>query len=123
LTRQTPTPTPGNFTITPIPAAETINRGVLGVFILQLKSVNGFNANVTLGCSGGPVGSKCVDLPQIVHLNKTALSISGILFPQNTKPAVYAILFTGVSGSLTNTATAKIHGQIANHATNDTTSR
>jgi len=95
-----------NFTITPAPSAETVYRGVVGAFILKLQSVNGFNANVTLGCSGGPAGSYCADLPQTVKLNGTALAISGILFPKNSTPGTYVITFTGVSGSLTNKATA-----------------
>jgi len=80
---------------------------VLGGFILQLNSVKGFNGNVTLSCSGGPAGSKCADLPQTVYVKKTAYAISGILFPMNTTPATYTITFTGVSGLLTNTASAK----------------
>ena len=80
---------------------------MLGGFILQLKSVNGFNGNVTLSCSGGPAGSICEDLPMTVKVNGTAYAVSGILFPKNAKPGTYIITFTGVSGSLTNTATAK----------------
>ena len=101
-----PAPT-ATFTITVIPPTETINRGVLGGFILELNSVKGFNANVTLSCSGGPAGSKCSDLPQTVKVNGTAFAVSGILFPKNSTPGTYTITFTGVSGSLTNTATAK----------------
>jgi Bacterial Ig-like domain (group 3)/MBG domain (YGX type)/Beta-propeller repeat len=96
-----------SFTITPIPAAETINRGVLGIFILQLNSVNGFNGNVTLSCSGGPAGAKCTDFPQTVKVKGTAYALSGILFPNNSTPGTYIITFTGVSGSLRSTATAK----------------
>jgi hypothetical protein len=62
---------------------------------------------VTLSCSGGPAGSKCLDFPQTVHVNGTAYAISGILFPENTTPGTYTMTFTGVSGALTNTATAK----------------
>ena len=97
----------GNFTITPIPSSETVNRGVIGAFILQLNSVNHFNGKVTLSCSGGPAGTKCADFPQTVPVNGTAYAISGILFPMNTPPSTYTITFTGVSGSITNTATAK----------------
>ena len=96
-----------SFTITPIPAEETISRGVLGVFILELQSVKGFDGNVTLSCSGGPAGDVCVDFPQTVKVNGVALALSGILFPGKTTPGTYTITFTGVSGSLTNTATAK----------------
>jgi hypothetical protein len=102
----TVTPEP-NFTITPVPASETVYRGVLAGFVLQLKSVNGFNGTVTLSCSGGPSGSYCADLPQTVHVNGTAWAVSGILFPRSTAPGTYTITFTGVAGSLTNTATAK----------------
>ena len=98
---------PSGFTITPIPAAETINRGVLGAFILQLNSVNGFNGNVTLSCSGGPAGAKCTDFPQTLKVKGTVYALSGILFPKNSTPGTYIITFTGVSGSLTSTATAK----------------
>jgi hypothetical protein len=95
-----------NFTIKPTPQTETVYRGVLAAFILQLTSSNGFNGNVTLSCSGGPAGSLCADLPQTVRVNGTAYAISGILFPKSTAPGTYTITFTGVSGSLTNSATA-----------------
>jgi NHL repeat len=95
------------FTITPIPTKETIKRGVLGAFILQLNSVKGFNGNVTLNCSGGPAGAKCADFPQTVKVNGVALALSGILFPAKTTPGTYTITFTGTSGTLTNTATAE----------------
>ncbi len=98
---QTPT-----FTITPTPSAETVTRGVLGGFILKLQSVDGFNGNVKLSCSGGPAGSYCVDFPMTVKVNGTAYAVSGILFPKNSNPGTYVITFTGVSGSLTVKATA-----------------
>ncbi len=96
-----------SFTITPIPGSETVNPGVeLGGFILELQSVKGFNGNVTLSCSSSINSSVCVDLPQTVHVDGTALALTGILFPANTKAGTYTITFTGVSGSLTETATA-----------------
>jgi FG-GAP-like repeat/Abnormal spindle-like microcephaly-assoc'd, ASPM-SPD-2-Hydin len=95
-----------NFTITPIPPAETVYGGVLGGFILELQSVKGFNGSVTLSCSGGPTGSSCLDLPNTIKVDGTAFAVSGILFPVNTKQGTYTITFTGVSGSLKNSATA-----------------
>lgn len=38
---------------------------------------------------------------------KGAYAMSGILFPKNVAPGTYTITITGVSGSLTNTATEK----------------
>jgi hypothetical protein len=97
-----------SFTITPIPGNETIKRGVLAGFILQLNAGNGFSGNVTLSCSGGPTGEECIDLPMTVKLksNGMAYAVSGILFPANTTPGTYIMTFTGVSGSITQSTTA-----------------
>jgi hypothetical protein len=103
----TPITSLANFTITPIPPAETVKKGDIAAFILELQSVNGFNAKVTLSCSGGPVGSKCVDFPMSVKVDGKAYAVSGVLFPKNTAPGTYTVTFTGVSGSLTNKTTAK----------------
>lgn len=94
------------FTITPTPSKETIYRGVLGGFLLTLKSLTGFKGEVTLSCSGGPPGSYCANLPKAVYLNGTAYALSGIFFPKNSAPATYTITFTGMSGSLRSQATA-----------------
>ncbi len=99
--------TPASFTITPLPGSETISRGVLAAFVLELNSVKGFSGNVSLSCSGGPSKSICVNLPQTVKLNGVALAISGILFPANSTPGTYTITFTGVSGTSTASTTAK----------------
>ena len=96
-----------NFTITSIPPAEVVYRERLGGVILKLQSLHGFNANVTLSCSGGPAGTKCADLPGTVHVNGTVYAISGVLFPKNTPDGTYMITFTGVSGSLSHSTTAK----------------
>jgi hypothetical protein len=97
------------FTITPTPTTETIKRGVLGGFILTLKSVNGFSGSVRLSCSGGPAGSSCLNLPQTVKLsaNGRVYAISGILVPRNSAPGTYIITFSGTSGTRTVTSTAK----------------
>ena len=42
------------FTLTAHPNSETIKRGVLGVFILEAQSVNGFAGKVSITCAGGP---------------------------------------------------------------------
>lgn len=96
-----------SFSITPTPGAETILRGNIAAFILNLKSVNGFSGRVKLSCSGGPAGSYCVNFPMTVGLNGTAKAVSGIFFPKNAKQGTYVVTFTGISGTLTNTATAK----------------
>jgi hypothetical protein len=95
------------FTIAPIPAQETVFIGDAAAFALQLNSVNGFNGNVKLSCSGGPAGSVCADLPTTVHLNGKALALSGIVFPPKTTPGTYTINFTGTSGAITAATSAQ----------------
>ena len=96
------------FNLTAEPASETIKRGVLGVFLLEVKSVNGFAGNVNISCMGGPLDSVCGDFPQTVRVraNGTALALAGILFRPRDAEGTYTITFTGVSGADTSTATA-----------------
>ncbi len=97
------------FTLTAEPASETIKRGVLGVFLLEVKSVNGFAGNVSIDCTGGPPQSVCRDFPQTarVKANGTALALSGILFRPQDVAGTYTITFTGTSGTDTSAATAQ----------------
>lgn len=98
-----------NFTIAANPPSETAFRGVAAGFVLTLQSEASFSGNVKLTCSGGPAKTVCLDLPMTVHLNANgkAYAASGILFPKSTPAGTYTITFTGVSGSLTNSTTAK----------------
>jgi hypothetical protein len=50
-------------------------------------------------------------LSENISLNGTAYAVSGIPFSMNATPATYTITVTGVSGILTNTATAKFAGK------------
>jgi hypothetical protein len=97
------------FTLTAEPASETINRGVLGVFLLKVKSVDGFSGNVSISCAGGPPESACREFPQRVEVkvNGTALALSGILFRPQDAAGTYTITFTGTSGTDTSSATAQ----------------
>jgi hypothetical protein len=95
------------FTITPTPSHETIYRGDVAAFLLELKAASGFTGKVTLSCSGGPSGSYCADFPMTVSFNKgIALAISGVFFPAKTTPGTYTLTFTGTSGSIVDTASA-----------------
>jgi len=95
------------FTITPTPSRETIYRGDVAAFLLELKAASGFTGKVTLSCSGGPSGSYCADFPLTVSFNKgIALAISGVFFPAATTPGTYTLTFTGASGSIVDNASA-----------------
>jgi len=97
----------GGFTISVIPPAEII-RGLLASFVLDVKAINGFKGVVTLSCSGDPAGTACNTFPPSVYLNREAFAVSGVLFQKTAKPGIYTITFTGVSGSKTVKATAKV---------------
>jgi hypothetical protein len=97
-----------SFTIQPVPASETIKRGQLGAFALDLHALNGFVGSVTLTCAGGPPQSKCVSFPMTVKLNGSAAAVSGFSVPKTTQPGNYVVTFTGTSGKQTATATAKV---------------
>ncbi len=96
-----------NFTISSRLIGQFAYRGQVAAFLLELQSVHGFNANVKLSCSGGPASSYCRDFPMTVRVNGTVRAVSGVFFPKSTAPGTYTVTFTGVSGSVTNSATAK----------------
>jgi hypothetical protein len=95
------------YTITPNPSSETVVVGGLAAFVLQVRSTTGFNGSIKLSCSGGPAGTTCEDFPMTIRLtNGYGLAVSGIMFPRNTAPGTYTITFTGISGAISNSATA-----------------
>ena len=95
------------FSITPLPGSETVSRGRLAAFLLELQSDAGFKGVVTLSCTVPVANAVCADLPARVNLQGgKAAAVSGVLFPQNTPLGTYTVTFTGVSGSYTAHATA-----------------
>jgi len=95
------------FTITATPPSETATDDFAAV-VLEIQSAGGFKGNVKLSCSGGPAGSACSDLPQSVYVNGEAFALSGVRFARSTPRGQYAITFTGVSGTATNSTSATI---------------
>jgi len=72
-----------------------------------VRSTTGFTGSITLSCSGGPSGASCTDLPATIRLfDGYGLAFSGVLFPKSTPPGTYTMTFKGVSGAITNSATA-----------------
>ena len=99
------------FKLIATPSSETVHRGTLAAFLLEAQSVNGFSGNVKITCSGGPANSVCGEFPQTLNLqpNKTAIALSGVLFPKNTTLGTYTITFTGTSGSLVVSTSAQFN--------------
>jgi Bacterial Ig-like domain (group 3) len=97
------------FTLTAEPKSETVKRGVIGLFLLEVKSVNGFAGNVSISCTGGPPHSVCRDFPQTIRLgaNRKAFALSSILFRPQDAAETYSITFTGISGTDIRATTAQ----------------
>ena len=66
-----------NFSIKPLPPNETVDRRDPAGFVLELDSLNGFNGNVRLSCSGGPARTLCIVFPQTVKLNGARVRYCG----------------------------------------------
>jgi hypothetical protein len=97
------------YTITPTPNTETVVVGGIAFFALEVHSTTGFNGSITLNCSGGPTGATCKDFPMTIGLiDGYGLALSEIQFPANTSPGSYTMTFTGVSGAISNSATATV---------------
>jgi hypothetical protein len=102
----TPAPT---FKLIATPSFETIRRGELAVFRLEVQSLHGFSDVVKLSCSGGPSDSVCQNFSRTVKLepNKPVQAISGIRFPKDTPRGTYTLTFTGNSCGMVFTTTAR----------------
>jgi uncharacterized repeat protein (TIGR03803 family) len=102
------------FTITPLPKAETSGPGGIVYFSLEIGSTTGFTGSITVSCSGGPSGTSCEGFPTTIRLigggqvTDTIILRATILLPKNPPPGTYTMTFEGVSGAITNSATATL---------------
>jgi streptogramin lyase len=78
----------GSFKLIATPSSETVPRGILAAFLLEVESLNGFSGSIAITCAGGPSSSVCGSFPETLKLqpNKVAIALSGVLFPKNTPP-------------------------------------
>jgi hypothetical protein len=94
-----------DLTVTTILGSETITRGVLARFILELLSVNEVQRQWEIELLGRTRRIYLRESAANSNSERDAEMVSGILFPASTEPGTYAMTFIEVSGSLTNTAT------------------
>ncbi len=101
-----PSPSP-DFSVSAAPNELAIPPGGKGNSDVTVASSNGFNSAVTLSLSGNPLGVTASFSPNLVTppsggsiKSNLEVSVGG-----STQPGKYTLTVTGVSGSLTHTAT------------------
>jgi trimeric autotransporter adhesin len=100
-----------NFTLYVTPGSKTIVAGKSGNFGVAVTGTNGFTGQVSLSCSGGPVGTTCTVTPATVSLtaSTTAAGASAtVSVPAGAAKGSYTMTFTGVNGTNSRSATANL---------------
>lgn len=108
VTRSFTVKPPASFTITPKSTTDTVSPSGEGEFTLELKSVDGFEGEVSLSCTGAPAGDSCVVSPATVKVHGKETATAKIKLHPNATAGSYAITFNGVSGAIKATAEAKL---------------
>jgi uncharacterized repeat protein (TIGR01451 family) len=101
----------GDFTISVSPTMETIPPGHMAVYTLTLSSTTGFQGTINLTCTGGPPNSTCAVIPSSVTLvssAETAKVTVDLAVPKGASKGTSTLTFTGTSGALTHSTTAKL---------------
>jgi serine protease AprX len=75
-----------DFSLSVLPASETIPEGNTGLYLVTVTPVRGFAGAVSLSCSGGPSTTKCIVFP-------TAVTLDG------SRPAFAAVVASVAPGS------------------------
>ncbi len=102
-------PTP-DFTVGVAPASLSLAQGASGNATATVTSLNGFSSSVGLSCSGLPAGASCTFAPPSVTppANGSVPSTLTVSTAATTPAGTYALAVTGVSGSLTRSATLSL---------------
>jgi len=96
----------GDFSITAnAPTSQTVTAGSNASYALTLAPGNGFNASVTLACSGLPTGATCSFNPKspVAVSASTPVALT-ILTSVSTPAGTSTVTVTGTSGALHHTA-------------------
>jgi uncharacterized membrane protein len=99
------TPAP-DFTLSSLPASQTINQGDGTAYTPAVAAANGFSGAVSLSVSGLPTGATGTFTPPSITGSGTStlnVTISG-----TTPTGSYTLTITGTSGALTHSSTATL---------------
>ena len=96
---------PADFTLSLSPSTQTVAPGASAAYAVSISASGGFNATVNLSCSGLPSGAACSFAPNPSAPGTSTLTVSTAA---TTPPGAVTFTVTGVSGSLSRTATASL---------------
>jgi len=102
-------PPPPDFSLAISPSRLDVNRGQCGNLSITVSSMNGFNSPVTLSVSGAPSGVTGRFYPSNMLTPPANGMTNGVLTvcpAPSATPGNYTIVVTGMSGTLTHTASA-----------------
>ena len=95
-----------DFTISASPSSQTVTVGGGTSYTATLGALNGFTGTVTLTAGGLPTGATATFSPATVAGSGT--STANVTTTSSTPAGTYTITFTGTSGSLQHSASAKL---------------
>lgn len=91
-------PTTADFSVSASPTSKTISAGQSAQFTITLGGMNGFNAAVSLSCSGQPLGSTCSFMPSSLSPASGATASTTMTIATSSNPYMPAMAMARTSG-------------------------
>jgi hypothetical protein len=93
-----------DFSLSATPGSQSVRRGGTVSYTITITPINGFTGSVTLSASGAPGGAQVTFTPNPATTGATLT----VATRPNTSPKTYTLTITGVSGTLSHTATVSL---------------
>lgn len=99
----------GDFSISAVPASQSVRRGSRATYTATVTALNGFVGTVGLGVTGCPPRSTCTFNPTSLTLPPSpANSILTVSTTSRTGTGTYTLTLTGTSGALHHSTTVRL---------------
>jgi hypothetical protein len=95
-----------DFSMILSPVNRNVSQGKGSTYTVTVTPANGFNGTVTLGATGLPAGVSATFVPATIA--GSGSGIVNVFTTATTAPGTYTITVSGVSGSLSHTATSQL---------------
>ena len=98
----------GDFSISAVPASQSVRRGSRATYTATVTALNGFASNVNLSISGCPGRSTCTFSPNPLSPPYPANSTLTVSTTSRTGTGTYTLTITGTSGTLHHSTTVRL---------------